>query len=68
MSADYMYHKACDYYGKPVEIVDCYGHCYRGVLKDVTPQGVYLATEGSGFFFPFFAITSLVLLTSLFFF
>ncbi|GAA0433190.1 MAG: DUF2642 domain-containing protein [Bacillota bacterium] len=67
MKADYFYQKACKYYGKPVKVVDHYGKCYRGVLKDVTPKGIYLDSGVSGFFFPFFAIVSLVLLTSLFF-
>ncbi|MUK88245.1 hypothetical protein GMD78_07555 [Ornithinibacillus sp. L9] len=68
MSSRHLYHKACEYYGKRVEVVDHRGNRFRGVIKDVTPRGVYLATGGSGFFIPFFAILSLVLLTSLFFF
>ncbi|WP_156288876.1 hypothetical protein [Oceanobacillus salinisoli] len=68
MSAGHLYHKACKYYGKPVEVVDYYGKRYCGVIKKVTPKGIYLATNGSGFFIPFFAIVSLVLLASLFFF
>lgn len=62
------YHTACKYVGRPVEIRDCYGKCYRGTLEYVTPHGVYLSTGSGGVFFPFFAIVSLVLIASLFFF
>jgi len=68
MSAKYLYHHACKYYRKPVEVKDYDGKCYRGVLTDVTPRGIYVSSGRGGSFFPFFAITSLVLLTSLFFF
>ncbi|MFT4414206.1 hypothetical protein ACLM5H_10140 [Fredinandcohnia humi] len=69
MSAEYYYHKAYRYYGKPVEIRDRYGRIYRGVITRVNRQGVYVRGEGGGgFFFPFFTIVSLILLSSLFFF
>ncbi|MFD1037838.1 hypothetical protein ACFQ3N_05365 [Virgibacillus byunsanensis] len=68
MSSKHLYHKACDYYGREVKIVDYYGKHHRGVIRDVTPRGIYLDTGQSGFFIPFFVIVSLVLLSSLFFF
>ncbi|PAV30744.1 hypothetical protein CIL05_03195 [Virgibacillus profundi] len=68
MSSKNLYHKACECYRKPVEVVDYYGKRHRGVITDVTPRGVYLDTGNSGFFIPFFAIVSFVLLSSLFFF
>lgn len=68
MSGKHLYHLSQEYYGKPVEVVDCYGETYCGVIEDVTPDGIYLATGDSGFFIPFFAIVSLVLLASIFFF
>lgn len=68
MSANY-YYLAQKYRGHAVQIRDRKGRVYRGRIKYVTPRGVYLqALDGpGGFFFPFFAIVSLVLLSALFF-
>jgi hypothetical protein len=62
-----MYNLACRYRGKLVEVRDCHGRVYRGVIEDVTPKGFYLRGRGFGGTFPFFSVASIILLSSLFF-
>lgn len=63
-----LYDTARSYEGRPVEIGDVDGNSYQGILEYSTTNGVYLYTGNSGIFFPFLAIASIVLLSSLFFF
>ncbi|WP_243292432.1 hypothetical protein [Bacillus sp. FJAT-47783] len=68
MSANY-YYLAQKYRGQAVQIRDRKGRVYRGRIKYATPHGVYLQAlnEPRGFFIPFIAIVSLILLSAIFF-
>lgn len=70
MSGPNYYHLCARNRGRAVEIRDRRGRVYRGRIGYTTPRGVYLhSLHGSGgFFFPFFAIVSLIFLSALFFF
>jgi hypothetical protein len=62
-----VYNLAYGYRGKLVEVRDCHGRVYRGLIEHVTPRGFYLRGRGfGGAFFPFFSVASIILLSSLF--
>ncbi|SFD64111.1 hypothetical protein SAMN05428981_1011232 [Bacillus sp. OV194] len=62
MSTKQLHDLARKHRGEPVKIVDQHRDEYFGVIKKVTSEGIYLSSNGSGIFFPFFTIASLFLL------
>lgn len=58
----YRYANCC--IGRPTLLRDQYGRTYRGTVERVTPNGLYFRAPGlSVGYFPFWAITSLFLLS-----